>query len=109
MRKSELLKGITEMVILTFLQSKDMYGYELTEKIEKESEGYLRMKEGTLYPALKKLEGRGLIQSYWKESREGPRRKYYHLTEEGNKELNDQKKEWSYFQSMLIKLLFYSG
>ncbi|WP_219622794.1 PadR family transcriptional regulator [Peribacillus deserti] len=109
MRKSELLKGITEMVILTFLSVEDMYGYELTEKIEKESEGYLKMKEGTLYPALKKLEAKGMIESYWEESREGPRRKYYSLTDEGIQELNNQKKEWSYFQSVLIKLMFYSG
>ncbi|PLT29370.1 PadR family transcriptional regulator [Peribacillus deserti] len=97
------------MVILTFLSVEDMYGYELTEKIEKESEGYLKMKEGTLYPALKKLEAKGMIESYWEESREGPRRKYYSLTDEGIQELNNQKKEWSYFQSVLIKLMFYSG
>ncbi|WP_409293116.1 PadR family transcriptional regulator [Peribacillus sp. SCS-37] len=108
MRKTELVKGITEMIILTFLDVKDMYGYELSSKVNKASEGYIMLKEGTLYPLLKKLEEKGFIESYSAVSKEGPQRKYYKLSTEGKAELNRQKKEWSIFQSELIKLLFYT-
>lgn len=105
MGKTELLKGSTEMVLLSLLAQKDMYGYEIAERIEQLSEGYLRYKEGTLYPALKRLEMQGWVETYWQQSSEGPRRKYYQLTKEGHNALADQKREWTVFQKIMNRLV----
>lgn len=105
MSKTELVKGSTEVILLSLLADKTMYGYELAQSIEKESEGFLRFKEGTLYPALKRLETQGLVESYWKDSSEGPRRKYYEITETGKKVLSDLKKEWNLFQKVMNRIV----
>jgi PadR family transcriptional regulator PadR len=105
MGKTELLKGSTEIILLSLLDEKDMYGYEIAEQIEQLSEGYLRYKEGTLYPALKRLEIQGLVESYWQQSHEGPRRKYYRLTQTGRKALTDQKQEWTSFRKVMSRIV----
>ncbi len=105
MGKTELVKGSTEVILLSLLDTKAMYGYELAQKIEEESEGFLRFKEGTLYPALKKLETQGLVESYWQDSSEGPRRKYYSLTKTGKKALKDLTKEWKAFQTVMNRIV----
>jgi PadR family transcriptional regulator PadR len=105
MGKTELLKGSTEIILLSLLDEKDMYGYEIAEQIEQLSEGYLRYKEGTLYPALKRLEIQGWLESYWQQSHEGPRRKYYRLTKTGRKALTDQKQEWTFFQRVMNRIV----
>ncbi|WLD92630.1 PadR family transcriptional regulator [Alkalihalobacillus sp. AL-G] len=103
--KTELLKGSTGIILLSLLSEKDMYGYEITEKVREISEGYLKYKEGTLYPALKRLELKGLVESYWEKSTDGPRRKYYRVTKVGLKALNDQKQEWNMFQSVMHRIV----
>lgn len=105
MSKTELLKGSTSMILLSLLSEKDMYGYEMTEKVQQLSEGYLSYKEGTLYPALKRLELAGLVESYWQDSSDGPRRKYYQITIAGKKSLFDQKQEWGLFQKVLNRIV----
>lgn len=105
MSKTELVKGSTEVILLSLLNEKEMYGYELAQTIEKDSEGFLRFKEGTLYPALKRLETQGLVKSYWQESSEGPRRKYYSITTTGQKALWDLKKEWGLFQKVMNRIV----
>ncbi|WP_245602261.1 PadR family transcriptional regulator [Peribacillus kribbensis] len=108
MRKTELIKGVSEMILLSFLDIRDMYGYELMETGNRVSDGYFQLKEGSVYPALKRLHEKGFVDLYWKDSKEGPQRKYYTLTEEGRRELNQQKKEWSMFQGALLKTLFHA-
>lgn len=105
MRKTELLKGSTSMILLSLLSEKEMYGYEMTEKVQEISDGYLNYKEGTLYPALKKLELAGLVESYWQTSSDGPRRKYYRITKTGKKALADQKQEWNIFQRVMNRIV----
>jgi DNA-binding PadR family transcriptional regulator len=104
MGKTELIKGSTEMILLSLLQDKAMYGYELAQTIERMSEGFLRFREGTLYPALKKLEMQGLVESYWQDSAEGPRRKYYAITITGKKALADMRNEWGVFQRIIHRI-----
>ncbi|MFE8700074.1 PadR family transcriptional regulator [Cytobacillus sp. FJAT-54145] len=105
MSKTELLKGSTSMILLSLLSDKDMYGYEITEKVQELSEGYLSYKEGTLYPALKRLELSGLVEGYWESSSDGPRRKYYRITKTGKESLNDQRKEWGMFQKVMNRIV----
>lgn len=105
MGKTELVKGSTEVILLSLLETQTMYGYEIAQKIEQESEGFLRFKEGTLYPALKKLETQGLVESYWQDSSEGPKRKYYRITKTGMMVLSDLKKEWNSFQKVMNRMV----
>ncbi|WP_243354237.1 PadR family transcriptional regulator [Bacillus litorisediminis] len=105
MQKTELIKGSTSIVLLSLLKEKDMYGYEITEKVRELSEGYLNYKEGTLYPALKRLELKGLVESYWEKSSDGPRRKYYRITKTGLKELGEQTQEWNMFQKVMHRIV----
>jgi PadR family transcriptional regulator PadR len=108
MRNTELIKGSTSIIVLSLLSKKEMYGYEITVKVREISEGYLDYKEGTLYPALKKLENLKLVESHWKESSDGPKRKYYNLTNKGKSVLEDQKHEWQLFQHAMNQLVDFS-
>ncbi|WP_041808237.1 PadR family transcriptional regulator [Evansella cellulosilytica] len=101
----ELVKGSTSLILLQLLNEKDMYGYELVKEMEKRSEYTLQVKEGTLYPALHKLEKQLLIQSYWKEQEKGPARKYYSITDEGTEILHQKTSEWKKFVKTIDKVI----
>ncbi|MFT4415614.1 PadR family transcriptional regulator [Fredinandcohnia humi] len=105
MSKTEIIKGSTSMILLSLLSEKEMYGYEITEKVHEISEGFLTYKEGTLYPALKKLELNGHVDSYWQNSTDGPRRKYYRITSSGKKALEEQKHEWNVFRRIMYRIV----
>lgn len=93
--QKELRKGSTRMALLSLLGFRDMYGYELTGEINRVTAGVIALKENNAYPALHQMEGEGLIASYWKETEPGmPPRKYYGITPQGRKFLQDMKAEW---------------
>ena len=83
----ELLKGSTTVLILSILNRKDMYGYEMIKEIDLLSKGIFSFKEGTLYPILHNLENASYIESYWDDSSSGRKRKYYKITELGREVL----------------------
>ncbi len=93
----ELLKGSTSILILTLLNEKDMYGYQITQEMKKRSNEVFDLKEGTLYPMLHSLEKQGAVDSYWFDTKEGRRRKYYKITEEGAGLLREKQQEWKVF------------
>lgn len=97
----ELLKGNTDTLLLALISGERMYGYRLTKEIEKRSSGYFQFKEGTLYPALHRLEKAGLIQGKWSSSDSGPKRRYYEITNTGLKELARKSKEWKSFSNAI--------
>ncbi|WP_174730436.1 PadR family transcriptional regulator [Mesobacillus harenae] len=101
----ELLKGSTSLVLLQLLNERDMYGYELVKELAKRSEQSLQVKEGTLYPALHKLEKQEYIQCYWQEQEKGPARKYYKITDEGKNVLLEKTKEWQHFVQVMNKVI----
>ncbi|MBM0066491.1 PadR family transcriptional regulator [Alkalicoccobacillus gibsonii] len=101
----ELLKGSTSLLVLQLLDKEDMYGYQLVKEMKKQSEETLEVKEGTLYPALHKLEEKACIKSYWKEQDRGPARKYYAITDEGRSVLSVKTKEWNSFVKMVNRFL----
>lgn len=105
MLNRELLKGSTSLLLLQLLSEQDMYGYQLVKEMERRSGDALQVKEGTLYPALKKLEEQGSIESYWQEQQKGPSRKYYRLTEDGQEILRLKTKEWGRFVNVIDKML----
>lgn len=89
----EIMKGYVEILILLFISKKDTYGYEIVKDLNKMSDNLYSMKEGTLYPALKRLEIKEFIKSYWGNFDEFGRRKYYCITNLGHKELNEKLNE----------------
>jgi PadR family transcriptional regulator, regulatory protein PadR len=97
----ELLKGSIDIVILALTSSGDVYGYEITKKIKTFTNSLYEMGEGTLYPALKRLEEKKFLTSYWGEADKGGRRKYYSITEEGRKELTHKLNNWKVINSLI--------
>lgn len=90
----EILKGSIDILLLSLIARGDTYGYEMVKNLKDKSDDMYNMSEGTLYPALKRLEGKGMIQSYWGETDAGGRRKYYQITDDGKKELGKKYGEW---------------
>ena len=100
MEKS-LLSGSNAMLLLRLLEEKDMYGYELVAEVSK----VVNVKEGTIYPILKRLTNEHYFETYLRESTEGPPRKYYHLTAAGILHLRELEKEWEEFSRNVNKFL----
>lgn len=84
-------KGVLEMCILSIINRKEVYASDILTEL-KESE--LIVVEGTLYPLLTRLKNAGLLEYYWEESRSGPPRKYYKITESGQHTLSYLSKAW---------------
>ncbi|MBU9711525.1 PadR family transcriptional regulator [Evansella tamaricis] len=105
----ELVKGSTSLMLLQLLDEKDMYGYEIVKEMESRSGNILQVKEGTLYPALHKLEKQHYIESYWKEPDRGPARKYYRITAEGKEILEQKTSEWQSFVKVVDKVISRKG
>lgn len=102
----ETLKGHIDTLILSILKEKECYGYEIAKKVKSKSNGSFELKEGTMYLALKRLESKLLIESYWGEEQgAGGRRKYYKLTKEGIDTLTIKKKEWSILKNIMNSFL----
>ncbi|GKW46934.1 PadR family transcriptional regulator [Planococcus sp. NCCP-2050] len=91
----DLMRGSIDILLLSLIVKKDTYGYEIVKDLKETSQELYNMSEGTLYPALKRLEKKSWIESYWGESDAGGRRKYYKITQTGKAELEVKVKEWS--------------
>lgn len=98
----ELLKGSTDLLVLSVLENETMYGYQMIKQLK--SENVFEFQEGTLYPILHKLEEKGWITSYWDEVA-GKKRKYYAITENGKKHLKSKKEEWQLFSTNVNKVI----
>ena len=101
----DLLRGALEPVILEVIAGGATYGYEIARAIEQSSGGRLLAQEGTLYPALHRLEKRGLLEAQWALSPEGRQRKHYQLTALGRKERLALRKEWTQFTQAVNLIL----
>lgn len=93
---SRLLWGAVEMLILEVVSHAATYGYEIAQAVSRNSKGYFDLKEGSLYPALHRLEQQQLLESYWEEV-DGRRRKYYRLTASGQAALASKRAAWKAF------------
>lgn len=94
--ESRLLWGTVEMLILEVISHGRTYGYDIVQQVTGRSQGYFELTEGSLYPALHRLERQKLLASSWSEV-DGRRRKYYRLTAAGRKALAAKKQEWTEF------------
>ena len=95
--RRELLKGSTETLILSLLAGESMYGYQLVKEMDLRSSGYFHLKEGTLYPALHRLERANLVTGRWEDSPTGQSRRYYYITLVGYERLESMLHEWDLF------------
>lgn len=100
-----MLKGILDGCILAIIKDKEVYGYELAEKLEEY--GFQSFSEGTIYPLLMRMQKEKLVTSTLRKSTAGPRRKYYSLTTKGELELEKFMERWEYLQSNVNKVLKY--
>ena len=98
---TQFKKGVLEMLVMVAVGKKDMYGYELVEEVSKT----IDVKEGTIYPLLKRMTNEHYFETYLKESSEGPPRKYYHITATGIMQLNSLREEWQDFSDRVNKFL----
>lgn len=90
---TQLKKGVLELCVLSIVNKKDCYGYELVDEISKNIE----ISDGTIYPILRRLTQEGYFTTYLKESTEGPPRKYYRLTDLGKQTKEELEREWFHF------------
>ena len=102
---ADLLRGHTDTVVLSVLQSGDCYGYEIHKRIIDALGGEYELKEATLYSSYKRLEADGCITSYWGDETLGSRRKYYSITDRGRKLFRQNKADWAKTQDILNRLL----
>ena len=100
----QLMKGITEPLLLYLINEVPTYGYNIIKELEKRTTGYFKFKGGTIYPALRRLETKGLIKSKWQQTTERQARKYYQITEKGQRFLASSLAGWKDF-SIAVSLL----
>jgi PadR family transcriptional regulator, regulatory protein PadR len=104
----DLLRGHLQTLILSALRKGDAHGFELLKRLEQAGSGALELKEGSLYPALYKLEAAGLVKGAWETSdtpRRGPRRRVYRLTAKGGRRLEEARGEFQQFVSVIGGIL----
>lgn len=104
MKNKSLMSGSAAMMVLGLIYREDMYGYQITEQLKNKSDNTFDIKAGTLYPILHSLEKDGFVTSYEKVFN-GKLRKYYSITEEGIKEYDRKKSEWTDFFNAVKKVL----
>jgi PadR family transcriptional regulator PadR len=96
-QRRELLKGSIDSLLLCLIGQQPMYGYQIIKELEWRSQGYFKFKEGTLYPALHRLEKAGLLGGRWQILPNGRQRRYYHITEKGLHGLVAERSQWQDF------------
>jgi transcriptional regulator len=92
--RSDVLQGTLDMLVLKALALEPMHGWGITERIEQWSESVLQLGQGTLYPALYRLERQGFIKSEWRVTENSRRARYYSLTRTGRNHFNVELAEW---------------
>jgi PadR family transcriptional regulator PadR len=92
--KSDLPQGTLDLLILKVIALGPVHGYAIAERLEQVSHGVVQVPEGSLYPALHRLENRGLLTADWKETETGREAKFYRLTRKGFKQLETETADW---------------
>ena len=104
-QKADLLQGTLELLVLRMLNSGSLNGWDIMQRIQLVSGEVLSVTPGALYPALHRLEERGLISSTWRPSENNRRAKFYQLTTSGRKQLEAQRKQWERFAGAVALIL----
>jgi len=102
---NNLLRGTLDLMILKSLSRGPQHGYAVSEWIGSATGGEILIEEGTLYPALHRLEKKGLIEAEWGLSEKNRRAKYYHLTRAGQRQLKRETKAWRQYAEAIARAL----
>lgn len=102
---AELKKGSIQLCLLALLAKEEKYGFQILRELREKSDGFFDLKEGTLYPALRRLEERGFVESRWQEPDSGMPRKYYRLTARGRVALSEALAVWDRMTSGAARVL----
>ena len=104
--KSDVLQGTLDLMVLKTLDTMGpMHGFGIAQRILQISESVLQLNQGTLYPALLRLEQQGWIRSKWGISENNRRAKFYSITQRGRKQLLVEEKKWETFSNALVRVL----
>ena len=103
--RTQLLKGTTPLLVLTVLRDTELYGYEIAQRIRERSGGAFAPSEGSLYPALHRLEKQGWVTSQWKQTESNQRAKFYRLTPAGKRQLLTEQTRWAQIVSAIAGIM----
>jgi PadR family transcriptional regulator PadR len=104
-KSGDLVQGTLDMLILKTLALEPMHGYGIAVRLEQMSKGVFRLNAGSLFVAFQRLQRAGLIKSEWKSTENSRRAKYYALTSQGRKSLNDETREWGRQAAAIARIL----
>jgi PadR family transcriptional regulator, regulatory protein PadR len=104
-KKADLLQGTLDLLILKTLALEPIHGYGVAQRIQQISEDVFRVNQGSLYPALRRLERKGWIEAEWRESENNRRARYYKLTRAGRKQLGEETREWERLAQAVARIL----
>lgn len=103
--RTDLMQGTLELLILKTLARESMHGYGIVQRIHEIAEDLLRVEDGSLYPALYRMEERGWITSEWGLSENNRRAKFYELTKVGRKQLEAERANWERISQAITRIL----
>lgn len=103
--KSEFLKGTLDMLILKVVALGPIHGYAISQRIRQISKEFFQVQQGSLYPALHRLEDRGWLRADWKDTETGREAKFYSLTAKGRKQLEAEMRTWEKLSDAVALIL----
>jgi PadR family transcriptional regulator, regulatory protein PadR len=101
----DLVQGTLDLIVLTTLRRAPMHGYQIARRIQTTTNDTLMLEEGSLYPALYRMERKGWIRSEWGTTENNRRARYYSLTAAGKKQLASETRDWQIFTEMVHKIM----
>jgi len=103
--RTDLLQGTLDVLVLKTLRAAPMHGWGISQRIQQLSEDVLQVNQGSLYPALYRLEAKGWIRSEWGASENNRRARFYELTRAGRKQLEQERESWERFAQAVSRVL----
>ena len=104
-RKCELLQGTLDLLILRVLSRGELHGWGITQRLEQLSARALQVDEGSLYPALYRMEAKGWIEAEWRTTENRRRAKYYALTRTGRRQLETEQEDWNRMAAIIAQVM----
>ena len=104
-REQTMQQGSAAMLVLALLKKEEMYGYQMIEELRRRSDDTFHLKAGSLYPLLHGLEEKGYVEAYEREAAAGKPRRYYHLTSQGKKALQEKEQGWNRYADAVRQVL----
>jgi transcriptional regulator len=103
--RGDLLRGTLEMLILRSLEAEPMHGYGITERLQRVSDDVLSVEEGSLYPALYRMQEKGWVKSKWGRSENNRKARFYSITAKGRRHLEAASRSWATFSDAVARAM----